>query len=318
MFVLYFIIVTVVLIKLIATITKGICTCKTRLDGKTVIITGANTGIGKETALDFAERGARVILACRNRTLAEKAKDDIIKKTGNRNVVVYMLDMASFDSVRQFSKEIHENESHLHILVNNAGVAGVGDQITKDGHNMVMQVNYFSQFLLTNLLLDLLKKSAPSRIITISSVLHLMAKLNLRNLDEIAMHKLTHGVVYGNSKLCTILMSKELARKLEGTNVTTNTLHPGVISTEIWRNLPIYSKMVVLLTKFFYKTPKEGAQTTIHVAVSEELNGVSGEYFQDCKKTWLLSPTAKNVKLRQRLWDETLKIVKLQPNEIHY
>ncbi|RZC35280.1 adh short domain containing protein [Asbolus verrucosus] len=163
------------------------CRSQTCLVGKTAIVTGANTGnsffflllnlkmlikagIGYETALDFAKRGARVILACRDEQKAQVARTSIIRETGNSNIVVKIINLASFDSVRAFVKDINANESRLDILVNNAGAGGIGDKRSKDGHQLLMQINYYSSFLLTNLLLDLLKKSAPSRVINVSSI----------------------------------------------------------------------------------------------------------------------------------------------------
>ena len=143
---------------------------KTRLNGKTAIITGANTGIGKETALDFAKRGARVILACRDQKRASAAAEDIIKKSGNANVIVSLVDLASFDSIKQFAKRINQTEASIHILVNNAAMMGCPKWKTKDGFEMQFGVNHLGHFLLTTLLLDKLKQSQPSRIVNVSAL----------------------------------------------------------------------------------------------------------------------------------------------------
>ncbi|XP_044739442.1 retinol dehydrogenase 12-like isoform X1 [Chrysoperla carnea] len=309
------IIVFIVVVKILNVVTKGRCTSKAKLNGKTVLITGASGGIGKETAIDMAARGARVILGCRNLKFAEDTKQEIISKTGNTNIVIYQIDFESLTSVRKFSKLIHENESRLDVLINNAGAMGLGNKITEDGLHIMMQVNHFGPFLLTNLLLDLLKKSAPSRIVTVSSLGYILTLLDPDNLNK---PRRFDELNYFNSKLCNILMSNELARKLEGTNVTSNCLHPGVIYTPLFKHLPWYKRIPVsLIFPFLFKNTKEGAQTTIHCAVCEKVYGVSGKYFQDCKEYWTL-PIASNRELDVKVWNKSMEFVKLQENEIHY
>ncbi|XP_044739444.1 retinol dehydrogenase 12-like isoform X3 [Chrysoperla carnea] len=308
------IIVFIVVVKILNVVTKGRCTSKAKLNGKTVLITGASGGIGKETAIDMAARGARVILGCRNLKFAEDTKQEIISKTGNTNIVIYQIDFESLTSVRKFSKLIHENESRLDVLINNAGAMGLGNKITEDGLHIMMQVNHFGPFLLTNLLLDLLKKSAPSRIVTVSSLGHIFSSLDPDNLNKPGLDELN----YFNSKLCNILMSNELARKLEGTNVTSNCLHPGIVHTEIMQHLPWYKRLSLSFSYwFFFKNAKEGAETTIHCAVCEKVDGISGKYFQDCKDYWTL-PIASNKELSEKVWNKSMELVKLQKNEIHY
>ncbi|XP_044739952.1 retinol dehydrogenase 13-like, partial [Chrysoperla carnea] len=177
------IVITILFVlKIFLIVTTGRCTSKQKLNGKTVIVTGANAGIGKEAAIDLAARGARVILGCRNLTLAESTKEEIISKTGNTNIIVYPLDFESLSSVRKFSKLVHESENRLDVLINNAGAVGLGNKTTEDGLHILMQVNHFGPFLLTNLLLDLLKQSAPSRIVNVSSFLYKFAILDPNNL----------------------------------------------------------------------------------------------------------------------------------------
>ncbi|XP_044739647.1 retinol dehydrogenase 12-like [Chrysoperla carnea] len=314
----YGIIILIILIffavKIYVTVTKGRCTSKMKLNGKTVIITGANAGIGKETAIDMAARGARVILACRNLKSAEETKQEIISKTENTNIFIYPIDFESLTSVRKFSQLIHENERRLDILINNAGAFELGNKTTEDGLHIIMQVNHFGPFLLTNLLLDLLKKSASSRIVNVSSAGHLFASLDPNNLNKPGAGFKN----YANSKLCNILMSNELARKLEGTNVISNSLHPGAVRTSLLRNMQWFKRVfLTLLFWFFYKDPKEGAQTTIHCAVCEKVDGFSGKYFQDCKEHWT-SRAAQDKQLSEKVWNASVRLVKLQKNEIHY
>ena len=185
-------------------------------------MTGANTGIGKETALDFAKRGARVILACRDEQRAMNAARDIIAETGSDKIVVRIVDLASFESVRAFAKLINETEERLDILVNNAGLAG-GYRVTEDGYESVFQVNYLSHFLLTLLLLKKMKKSAPSRIVNVSSLSHEQKVANLGQLDDFILSKEKYNGIrlYSQSKLAQVVFTRELSQKLEGEcNVT--------------------------------------------------------------------------------------------------
>ena len=184
--------------------------------GKTAIVTGSNTGIGKETALDFAKRGARVILACRDEEKATKAAKDIIAKTGSDKVLVRILDLSSFESVRAFAKVINETEERLDILVNNAGLA-TPYQLTKDGYETVFQVNYLSHFLLTLLLMEKIKKSVPSRIVNVSSKLHDSKHVKLQLDDFVLSKEKFHGFQrYSESKLAQVVFTRELSQRLEG------------------------------------------------------------------------------------------------------
>lgn len=216
----------------------------------TKIINTLNVGIGYETALDFAKRGAKVILACRDTNKAEAARYKIIEETGNEQILVKMLDLSSFKSVRTFAEDITKTEEHLDILVNNAGAVGIEDEKSEDGHLLLMQINYYSHFLLTNLLIDLLKKSTPSRIVNVSS----SAAKYPKNFNKYTEFQGIYGT-YSNSKLCQILFTKELSKKLQGTGITVYSLHPGVIKTEIHRNSKkLWQKIgVYLLENTYFK-----------------------------------------------------------------
>ena len=183
--------------------------------GKSAIVTGSNTGIGKETALDFAKRGARVILACRDEKKASNAAKDIISETGSDKVVVRVLDLASFESVRAFARVINETEERLDILVHNAGLGG-SYRLTKDGWESVFQVNYFSHFLLTMLLLEKLKKSAPSRIVNVSSIGHTGPKTIPLDDFKLSKEKYEAFKRYGESKLAQVVFTRELSQRLTG------------------------------------------------------------------------------------------------------
>ena len=297
-------------------IAGGVCTSKARLEGKTAIITGSNVGIGKETALDLARRGAKVILACRDIQKAEAALKEIVKKSGNENIAAKHVDLASLKSVRDFAEDINKNEPRLDILINNAGVMAVQTLTkTQDGFETQMGVNHLGHFLLTNLLLDLLKKSAPSRVIVVSSVGHWFVTrtgMNFENMNgEISYDPLD---AYGQSKLANILFTRELARRLEGTSVTANSLHPGFVATELSRHYPEWMQVIFKpVYRQLSKTPMEGAQTSIHLAVSEELEGVTGLYFADCKEK-IPAETAQDDKAARKLWEISAKLVGVDTN----
>ena len=215
----------------------GVCYSKVTLDGKTVIITGANTGIGKETAVDLARRGARVILACRSAEKGEEAVVEVRARSGNDKVVFRRLDLASLESVRQFASEILEEEPTIDILINNAGVMACPYSKTEDGFEMQFGVNHLAHFLLTNLLLDRLKKAPTARIVTVSSIAYrLVRRINFDDLNSEKSY--SPLVAYGQSKLANILFTRSLAKRLAGTSVIANCLHPGVITkTELYRYL---------------------------------------------------------------------------------
>lgn len=220
------------------------CRSKARLSGKTVIITGANTGIGKETAIDMANRDARVILACRNKEKGLKAVEDIRSASGNTNVEFRELDLASLASVRIFCQQILEEESHIDILINNAGVMACPYWKTEDGFEMQFGVNHLGHFLLTNLLLERLKQSPSARIVNVSSSAH--KRCSRINFDDINSTKQYDSFkAYAQSKLSNVLFTRSLARRLEGTSVTTNSLHPGVIRTELGRHFNKYLRVSI-------------------------------------------------------------------------
>ncbi|XP_034830225.1 retinol dehydrogenase 14-like [Maniola hyperantus] len=289
-------------------VSSGMCKFSGHLVGKVVIVTGANSGIGFETAKDLAQRGARVILACRSLERGACAKQKIIASSGNKDVRILQLDLESFTSIRKFVDSIYETEKRLDVLINNAGMYVTDNKMTDDGVLRGMQINYFGPFLLTSLLLPLLEKSAPSRIVNVSSFLYALGRIDFDKLNvESCKHK-----VYRNAKLCTMLITTELERRLKGTGVTANCLHPGVVSTNMISNLNNIVILTVLkLLQSFFKNSWEGAQTSIYLAVSPEVEKVSGKYFKDCQLAEL-TPKAQNIDVAHKLWDVSEKIVKLK------
>nr|XP_053641523.1 retinol dehydrogenase 13-like [Cherax quadricarinatus]XP_053641524.1 retinol dehydrogenase 13-like [Cherax quadricarinatus] len=300
---------------------SGRCHSKTSLIGKTAIITGGSAGIGKYTAKDLVRRGARVILACRNLEKASKVAVEIRESPGSvGEVVVRHLDTSDLTSVRKFAEQILQTETAIHILINNAGILGPKEkQLTEDGLELTMVTNHFGHFLLTNLLLGLLKKSAPSRVINVTSSAHSY----LKKLDPDSLNfehdKYSVMAAYGQSKLCNVLFTQELAVKLSGSGVTANSVHPGGVNTGILDAHPL-SLMVCAMKILFLtvcKNPELGAQTSIYLAVAEEVDGVSGRYFVDCKEAEP-SQLVQQKHLAQQLWKASEVAVKLQPHEKHY
>ncbi len=214
----------------------AVCQSKAVLSGKTVIITGGNTGIGKATAVDLARRDARVILACRSVEKGEKAVVDVHRESGSDNVIFHQLDLASLASIRQFVAQILEEEPRIDILINNAGIFGCPYWKTKDGFEMQFRVNHLGHFLLTNLLLDRIKEAPAARIVNMSSSLH--KRCEGISFDDLNMERSYNPQrAYAHSKLATILFIRALARRLEGTKVTVNVLHPGIVRTDLGRHM---------------------------------------------------------------------------------
>lgn len=302
---------TISLVLLRKWIAGGVCRSHVKLHGKTVVITGANTGIGKETARDMAYRGARVIMACRDLTRAEMAATEIRRTTGNNNVVVRHLDLTSLLSVRQFAREFIATETRLDILINNAGVMMCPWSMTEDGFETQFAVNHLGHFLLTNLLLDMLRSSTPSRVVNVSSIAHQGGKIHF---DDISFEKTPYDslVSYRQSKLANLLFSRELARRSKGTGVTSYALHPGVIRTELGRyvqtQFPLLSTLLLAPALLLMKTPWQGAQTSIYCAVTEGLENKTGCYFSDCRAKEP-APEGTDDLAALRLWDVSAKMV---------
>ena len=257
----------------------------TSMNGKTCLVTGANQGIGKETALALARMGGTVVMVSRDRAKGEAALADVRSRAGNGSVELMVADMASLDSIRALAKEFRAKHAALHVLVNNAGAYNTHRSTTKDGFETTFGVNHLAYFLLTDLLLDLLKASAPSRIVSVSSTAHVGGKMNF---DDLQAENGYSGMrAYGQSKLANVLFTYELARRLEGTGVTANVLHPGVVRTGFGKNNggvvgPLFAVFQRVGRPFFI-SPEQGAETSIYLASSPEVEGVSGKYFTKCK-----------------------------------
>ena len=240
--------------------------------------------------------------------------DEIIKETGNKNIIVKKLDLGSQKSVREFAADLLQTETKLNVLVHNAGIAlAFRSQQSEDGVELTMATNHYGPFLLTHLLIDLMKRTPNSRIVVVASELYKLASVNLNNLNPLTTKPSCY--LYYVSKYVNIYFTRELARRLEGTGVTANCLHPGMIDTGIWRNIPFpLNYPMKMITRGFFKTPEQGAQTSIHLIVSDELEGVSGKYFMDCKEAEL-NAEASNMEKAKKIWEESIKTVKLTEND---
>lgn len=272
------------------------------VDGKTALVTGGNSGIGKEIAAGLLEAGARVVLPVRSTAKGEAARDELVARTGNRAVDVAEVDFASLASVRGLAKHVLDTYDDLPLLVNNAGGTWSQRRETEDGHEMTFQVNHLGAFLLTNLLLDRVKASGSARIVTTSSGAHKPSRgLDFDDLDRRRRRYRGMGA-YNDSKLCNIYFTRELARRLEGSGVTANCFHPGFVRTNFAREGDTFLLSIATrLGTLFARTPHKGAETGLHLATSAEVEGVSGEYFFD-NKVAKTAPRARHAEVAARLW----------------
>jgi NAD(P)-dependent dehydrogenase (short-subunit alcohol dehydrogenase family) len=279
------------------------------MSGKTCLITGANSGIGKVTALELARMGATVVMVSRNRTLGERAQREIQQQSGNPNVDLLIADLGSQQEVRRLAREFQERYTLLHVLINNAGGVFVNRQASPEGIEMTFAVNYLAPFLLTHLLLDTLKASAPSRVINVSSDAHYIRVVDPVDWNMERGYQLMRA--YGQSKLAEVLFTYELARRLDGVGVTANVLHPGVVATNIWSQpLPAFLRWISVISRFFGVPPEEGARTTIYLASSPEVEGVTGKYFEKGKEKKSAQPSYDE-NLRKSLWELSEQLTSL-------
>jgi NAD(P)-dependent dehydrogenase (short-subunit alcohol dehydrogenase family) len=276
---------------------------------RVALITGANIGIGRITALRLAQAGFTVFLAGRSAQRTQSVIDEIHASTKTTHKAFYLpLQLDDLNSVRECAALFLSRQLPLHLLVNNAGLAGDKGQ-TRQGFEMAFGVNHLGHFLLTQLLLDTLKASAPAKVVTVASRAHLMA---FQGLDWPALQQATRSLTgtreYGVSKLANILFSAHLAKVLEGSGVSTYSLHPGVVDTEVWREVPRFFRPLLRLRGLL--TPEEGAQTTLYCALQAPASE-SGLYFDKCcVKT--PSRVAQDAQLAEQLWQKSLQWVKAQ------
>ena len=303
------------------------------LSGKRIIVTGANSGIGFVTAKQLAQQNAEVVLACRRTDEGYRRADEIRQEHPSAKVEVRELDLASLDSVRRFAKSFSEDHDALHGLINNAGVMNTPDQKTKDGFEMQIGINHLGHFLLTEQLLDLLKRSAPSRIVNLSSCYHDKAQGREGRIviDDLSFESRAYDgwEAYAQSKLANVLHAKELAKRLEGTGVTAVSVHPGWVRTSLAKHtMPLFMQNYVL--RPFFRAlgmiePWEGAQTSLYAMLSDEVPHHNGEFFsqlgiyrdKSCNKGgWPMrspNPHANDDAMASKLWEKSMSLVGAPP-----
>ena len=278
------------------------------MTAKICLITGANRGIGKATALALARMGARVVMVCRNPSLGEAARDEIIAASGSEAVDLLIADLASQAAVRGLARAFAERYDALHVLVNNAGVILKDRSVTPDGLETTFAVNHLAPFLLTDLLLDLLKAGAPSRIVNVSSIAHRWANIDFDDLGGEKQYSM--GRAYYQSKLANVLFTYELARQLDGMEVTTNALEPGIVATDIFRERTGFRRLLTALYHPFMLSSEQGAETVIYLAASPEVEGVTGRYFKK-KADVKSSKRSCDSALARRLWEVSAELTGL-------
>ncbi|HVG19590.1 MAG TPA: SDR family oxidoreductase [Blastocatellia bacterium] len=273
--------------------------------GKLCMVTGANSGIGKETAKGLARLGADVVMVCRDRERGRQALSEVREAGGGQNIELMLCDLSSQKSIREFAGDFMAKHSGLDVLINNAGVLHRYRTETEDKLEATFAVNHLAYFLLTNLLLDAVKERAPARIINVSSAAHKYGAIDFDDLQNEKNYRAFNA--YSDSKLANVLFTYELARRLEGTRVTANCLHPGGVATNIFHALP---RPVEAIIKLVTVSPERGAETSVYLASSPEVEGVSGKYFVK-KSATRTSASSYNEDTARRLWDVSAKLAGL-------
>ncbi|HSB65447.1 MAG TPA: SDR family oxidoreductase [Anaerolineales bacterium] len=270
---------------------------------KICMVTGATSGIGKATALGLAQMGASVVIVGRDRDRCEAARDEIRAQSRNREVHFLVADLSSQAAVRQVVEDFKQSFPSLHVLVNNAGIAPLKRLVTVDGVESTFAVNYLAPFLLTNHLLEEMKDSAPARVVNVAGDFHRKASIRFDDL----MSEKDYNSVWANNqaKLALILFTYELARRLDGSGVTANCLHPGAVATDAPLkdpDLPAFSRLMYRFVRLFFASPEKGAETSIYLASSPAVEGITGKYF--IKKSMVTSsPESYNPDIARRLWE---------------
>jgi retinol dehydrogenase 14 len=274
------------------------------MNGKVCMVTGGNSGIGKVVATELARKGASVIIVCRNIVKGEAAKNEIVSETGNQSVKLMIADFSSLSDIRKLAEDFKKKHDKLHVLVNNAGLILGKRIVTPDGLESTFVVNYLSHFLLTYLLLDTLKASAPSRIVNVSSSAHYTGHLNFDDLQE----EKSYGAIksYSQSKLAQVLFTHALADHLKGTGVIVNSVHPGAVRTR-WGDEGGLLGIGIRIARPFLLSPRKGAETPLYAAASPEVEGITGKYFSK-KKDTRSSKESYDENEAKRLWDVSMKL----------
>jgi retinol dehydrogenase 14 len=283
---------------------------------KSCLVTGATSGIGKATALGLARMGATVVIVGRDRERGEAARDEIRNLSGNPKVGLLLADLSSQAAIRQLVVDYKAQYAQLHVLVNNAGVAPIKRTVTVDGVETTFAVNYLAPFLLTNLFIHTLKDSTTARVVNVAGDFHRKATIHF---DDLMSEKIYNNIQASNqAKLALILFTYELARRLAGTNVTVNCLHPGAVATDAPLkdpDLSSFSRIMYKLVRLFFLSPEKGAETSIYLASSPDVEGISGKYFIK-KKEVASSPESYNEELARKMWEVSAKLSGLGENNL--
>ncbi|KAK2146487.1 hypothetical protein LSH36_605g02015 [Paralvinella palmiformis] len=287
------------------------CPTKATIPRKTVVLTGANCGLGRATAVELAKRKARIILACRDTRAAEDTVKYIRRRTKEGELIVKKLDLASLKSIKSFCLDMVENEKRIDVLVNNAGVGYCPFMRTDDGFELQMGVNHLGHFYLTNMLMEKLKDSAPSRVVVVSSAQYRKGKIDFDTINTDKDYDGRSG--YFNSKLANCLFARELAKRLQGTGVSVHCIRPGMVFTRLGRHVdyhPVILALIKIPVWIMLRSPANGCQTTVYCAVAKELEGVTGRFYGECKEEpW--ADVALDDKLANDLWDYSVKVTNL-------
>ncbi len=270
------------------------------MNEKTCLVTGANSGVGRAAAKALAASGAAVIMVCRNRDKGEATRAEIVKETRAENVDLMIADLSDLKRIRRLAADVKAKYPRLHALVNNAGAYYDKRTITADGYEATFATNHLGYFLLTAELLDLLKSSAPARVVNVASEAHRRAHIDFDDLN--LQNGYSGWKAYGQSKLANVLFTYELARRLEGTGVTANCMHPGVVGTNLFNHVGGLAGKIVRLFTPFMRTPEKGADTVIWLASSPEVEGITGKYFVD-RKERATNPESYDGAVAARLWE---------------
>src|SRR5215211_2773046 len=279
------------------------------MEGKVALITGGTSGIGKAAAAALAAMGAEVVVTGRKRERGEAALAEVRDVAVSEKVSLMLADLAVQAEVRKLADDFRERHDRLDVLINNAGLVQSKRTETADGIELTLAVNHLAPFLLTNLLLDLLKRSSPSRVITVSSGAERMGKINFDNLQS--KRRYSGFLIYGMTKLANIVFTFELAERLEGTGVTANCMHPGGVNTNFGTNNRGFSILLFRGFKPFMRSPKQGADTLVYLAASPEVEGMTGEYLAD-RKAQTASPAAYDESGRKNLWEVSEELTGLE------
>lgn len=270
--------------------------------GRVCVVTGPTSGIGTEIARGLTQQGASVVLACRNPEKGAVLRDLLVQSTGNEDVWVEAVDLASLASIRDFARGFHESHRELHVLVNNAGIYLRHRHVTPDGLENVFVVNVLAPFLLTNLLVDSLRAGAPSRVVNVSSAAHRGGHVNFDDLQSARSYRRFR--VYTDSKFALTLLTYEMARRWRKDRISVNAVHPGVIRTELGRH---EYPAVAEVFRLFFKSPAKGAETPLLLATSRELGGTTGTYWANRRAVPSDRGTYDEA-LARRLWDASAQL----------